>query len=552
MKKLKFIASKRKNQNEGSLSQTHRWVLGVALATIALTPLMAQDWPSFGHDATNNATNKSKISTSNVHNLKPKWTFTTGSDVSSRAAVVKGVAYFPDWAGNIYAVNTSNGSLLWSHQLSDYGLTVGTVSRTSPAVAGGVVYIGTQYNPAAPTGATGWLLAINASTGALVWKMQPDTSNSIPVITASPVVANGVVYVGMTSNEEYVAADPTYPCCSVVGSFVAVKAKTGHKLWQTFTAPAGYSGANIWGSHAVVDKGRQTIYIATGNNYSIPFDPTYKQCIANGGTEVSCISPNDHADSVLALDLSSGNIKWATRLMTWGQLYTQGVNDGSDFWNVGCFLGPGTNCPPPPVGPDYDFGSSPNEITYQTASGPATIIGAGQKSGIYYALDPDTGALLWSTQVGPGSSLGGIEWGSASDGHLIYVAIVDLFGIPYSTGSAGSWAALDPATGHIVWQKADPNGAVDLGPLAVANGVVYAPSMGGPTFGGGSPGTAPTMFALDAATGNTLWTFVSGSSVIAGATVAENNIFWGSGYGHLGIPGFTGNNQFYAFSLNGQ
>ena len=38
----------------------------------------------------------------------------------------------------------------------------------------------------------------------------------------------------------------------------------------------------------------------------------------------------------------------------------------------------------------------------------------------------------------------------------------------------------------ILWQKADPNGAVDLGPLAVANGVVYAPSMGGPAFGAGS------------------------------------------------------------------
>ena len=92
----------------------------------------------------------SKISTRNVHTLKPKWTFTTGGDVSARAAVVSGVAYFPDWAGNIYAVNTSNGSLIWSHQLSDYGLAAGTVSRTSPAVSGGVVYIGTQYNTFGP------------------------------------------------------------------------------------------------------------------------------------------------------------------------------------------------------------------------------------------------------------------------------------------------------------------------------------------------------------------------------------------------------------------
>jgi polyvinyl alcohol dehydrogenase (cytochrome) len=510
---------------------------------------MAQNWPSFGHDATNTATVSSKITTRNVHTLKPKWTFTTGGDVSARAAVVSGIAYFPDWAGNIYAVNASTGTAVWSHQLSDYGLAAGTVSRTSPAVSGGVVYIGTQYNA---TGPTGWLLAINASTGNLVWKVQPDTSNSIPVITASPVVFDGVVYVGMTSNEEFVAADPAYPCCSVIGSLVAIKAKNGQKLWQTFTAPAGYSGANVWGSHPVVDKTRGLVYIGTGNNYHIPFDPVYQQCITNGGTEASCLEPGDHADSIIALSTATGAIQWATRLMSWNQS-AYGVTDGSDFWNVGCFEGPGTNCPPAPVGPDYDFGSGPNEITYQTASGPATIIGAGQKSGIYYALDPDTGAVIWQTQVGPGSSLGGIEWGSASDGQLIYVAISNLDGIPYAGGSAGSWSALDPATGAIVWQKADPNGAVDLGPLAVAKGVVYAPSMGGPAFGGGSPDTAPTMFGLNAATGDVLWSYAAGSSVIAGATIADGYVFWGSGYSHLGIPGFTGgNNQFYIFSLNGQ
>jgi polyvinyl alcohol dehydrogenase (cytochrome) len=54
-----------------------------------------------------------------------------------------------------------------------------------------------------------------------------------------------------------------------------------------------------------------------------------------------------------------------------------------------------------PTGPDYDFGSGPNEITYKTSNGSTTIIGAGQKSGIYYALNPDTDAELWHTQVGP-------------------------------------------------------------------------------------------------------------------------------------------------------
>lgn len=126
------------------------------------------------------------------------------------------------------------------------------------------------------------------------------------------------------------------------------------------------------------------------------------------------------------------------------------------------------------------------------------------------------------------------------------MAISDMYGIPYKNGTihAGSWSALDPATGKILWQVADPNGAIDLGPMAVANGVVYAPSMAGSA-------TAPTMFALDASTGNTIWSFAAGSSVIAGATVVGDVVYWGSGYTHLPLPGFTTNNKFYAFSVGG-
>jgi polyvinyl alcohol dehydrogenase (cytochrome) len=499
------------------------------------------DWPMFGQNTANTASNslEESISAQNAHRLNTKWTFTTGGDVSARAAVVDDVAYFPDWAGDLYAIRASNGKLIWSHQLSDYGLAAGTFSRTSPAVANGLVYIGTQYVSSGPTG---WLLAINAKTGALVWKIQPDTSNAFPVITGSPVVAHGIVYVGMTSNEEIAAANFVYRCCSASGSVVAITAATGVKLWQTFTVPDDYSGAGVWGSNPVVDEDRRTVFVGTGNNYSHPTDPKYLDCVANGKTEAECLSPDDHVDSILALDMYTGAVKWATRLMNWNQ---PGVTNGRDDWNYACFIPPFTNCPH--AGHDYDFGSAPNEITYLSSNGPKTIIGAGQKSGIYYALDPDTGAVLWETQVGPGSALGGIEWGSATDGTRIYVAIANFYGMPYAAGSAGSWAALDPATGKILWQKADPNGAIDLGPVAVANGVVYAGSMGGFLSR-----TVPTMFALDAANGNMLWRFAAGASVIAGATIVNGSVYWGSGFAHLTPIIGTGNNKFYAFSKSGR
>ena len=184
-------------------------------------------------------------------------------------------------------------------------------------------------------------------------------------------------------------------------------------------------------------------------------------------------------------------------------------------------------------------------MTFLTPTGIKTIIGAGQKSGVYTAFDPDTGKIVWQTQVGPGSALGGMEWGSATDGQRIYVGVANYYGIPTATGSAGFWAALDPATGKILWQTADPNSSLALGPLAVANGVVYVPSMAGGA-------TSPNMLALDAATGKAAVELPGGRIGDRRRDRVNGTVFWGSGYTHLGIPGFTGASTFYAFSPNGK
>ncbi len=510
-----------------------------ALSAVAVaSPKPKSDWPMFGQNLNNTASAPdTNINTGNLNALKVKWAFTTSGDVSARAAVVGKVAYFPDWGGNLYAVNSANGKLIWSKNiLADYfpagmpdqpGLTK-VVSRTSPFVdtSTNTLYIGTQ------TGA--YMLAINTSDGSMKWRTQLD-AHPLAIDTTSPVVYDGVIYAGVASLEENAAANPSYDCCSFRGSVVALNASTGQINWKTYMVPNGYTGGSVWGSTLVPDPQLGVVFATTGNNYSTPTDPAYATCLSNGGTQESCLSPNDYFDSVLALNMSNGSVTWSTRLAS------------SDDWNVACFGSPSGvgNCPTG-SGPDYDFGSGANLFTVQTANGPKTILGAGQKSGVYTALDPATGQMLWATQVGPGSALGGIEWGSATDGQRIYVAVGNLYGIPYQAGSAGSWAALDAATGQILWQTADPNGSLDLGPMTVANGVVYAPSMGASTA------STPNMFALNAATGQVRWSFASGGSVIAGAVIANDTVYWGSGYSNLPIPGFVGNNKFYAFSIGGQ
>jgi polyvinyl alcohol dehydrogenase (cytochrome) len=291
-----------------------------------------------------------------------------------------------------------------------------------------------------------------------------------------------------------------------------------HRL-EDVHGPGRVHGRFGLGQHHRPDPALGVVYATTGNNYTTSGD-----------------SPDNHVDSVLALQESTGAVAWADCFAS------------ADDWTVACFSGPtATNCPVN-AGPDFDFGSGVQLFTIQTPSGPKTIIGAGQKSGVYSAIDPSTGAVLWATQVGPGSAPGGIEWGSATDGNRIYVAVGNLYGLPYANpalGRAGTWAALDPATGQIIWQAADPHAAIDLGPVAVANGVVYAASMAGAA-------TDTNMFALNAANGATLWSFAAGGSVIAGASIANDTVYWGSDYDHLGIPGFTGNHKFYAFTLGGQ
>jgi polyvinyl alcohol dehydrogenase (cytochrome) len=488
----------------------------------------ASDWPMFGQSLQNLADNPSEttISKFNVPRLAPKWVATTGGDVSARAAVVDNVAYFPDWGGNIWALDVQTGKAIWHRTLASYGFPAGTVSRTSPAVVGGTVYIGTQKGA--------YLVAINKDTGGLRWRSQMD-SHPLAVLTGSPAISGNVIYTGVSSSEEGAAATPSYPCCSFRGSALAVDAGTGKIIWKTFIVPTGDAGGAVWGSNPVIDTGRHEMFIGTGNNYSTPTDPAYSACIAAGGSMSKCFSPDDHFDSLLALNLANGHINWARRL------------SNSDDWNVACLSVPsGTDNCPTGSGPDYDFASAPQEFTIQLTGGRTkAILGAGQKSGVYSAFDPDNGRMLWARDVGPGSSLGGMEWGSASDGKRIYVAISNRNMLHYKGGTAGSWSALDPLKGTILWRMPDPNGAVDLGPLAVANDVVYAPSMAGGA-------SQANMFALSAESGNVLWSFPSGASVNAGATIVDGVVYWGSGYTNLGIAGFTGNTKFYAFSVDGK
>jgi polyvinyl alcohol dehydrogenase (cytochrome) len=478
-----------------------------------------------------------KIGTGNAGQLAPKWVFTTGGDVSATPAVDEDFVYIPDAAGNLFKINRRTGVQIWARTIASLTGVAGDSARATPAVVGNKLILGDQGGR---VGAGARVMAIDKRTGNLLWVTKVDDHPSA-LITQSAVAHEGKVYVGVSSGEESTAAFvPNYPCCSFRGSMLALDLNTGRLLWRTYTTSAlpGFSGAAVWGSSPVIDPKRKSVYITTGNNYTVP--QAILDCAGQATPEAvkSCIdavpgSADNHIDAMLSLDLKTGAIRWARSMIPF------------DPWTVACVFaveGNEDNCSDP-RGPDYDFGQG--AILYKI--GKKEFLGAGQKSGVYWAVDPDNGEVIWSRQVGPGGSLGGLQWGSATDGKRIYTAIANnsrtAWTLPNGqVTNAGLWSALDPATGAILWQTTGTPAVTttNQGAVSVANGVVYA----------GTVDAVGTMYALDARTGQTLWTFASGGSVNSGAAIVNGTVYWGSGYGVQGI-GMTPNNKLYAFTAPG-
>ena len=298
------------------------------------------------------------------------------------------------------------------------------MSRSSPAIGDNVIVFGDYWahdlRQTTNTGAR--VIAVTKDTGRLVWQTVVDKTSQWSEILGSPVIYNGIVYVGTASWEEGHANEANY-VPTFRGSVVALDVNSGRILWQFFTTPSGYTGAAVPGTNPVIWPATHSLIVATGNNYAVP--ASVGQCIQAARPNIAamnaCSDPTNFQESILSLDLTTGSLQWSRQL------------GGPDTWNVACSSAGAAaqqeNCP---YGPskDYDFASQPNIVAVAnfqsvpddrggTSNG--VILGAGQKSGMYWALNPSNGGLFWSTNVG----MGGIEWGSAVNlgtHHAVFVA----------------------------------------------------------------------------------------------------------------------------------
>jgi polyvinyl alcohol dehydrogenase (cytochrome) len=500
-------------------------------------------WNGWGADLSNTRFQPGKaagLSAGEVSRLRLKWAFGVpgASSVYGQPTLVDGRVFFSSDSGYIYSLDAETGCVHWSF-LAQAGvrsaITIGPVNAGAAKYA---AYFGDVH---------GTVYAVDASNGELLWKVSVD-KHPLSRITAAPKLYEGRLFVSVAGLEEVEAHDwrdaegsqqnlsggPNYPCCTFRGMVVALNADTGKQIWKTYAIQEepkirrktptsrefwGPAGGSIWNS-PTVDPKRHAIYVGTGNSFTLPEVKT--------------------TDAILALDIETGKVHWSAQ------------DTPGDVWHGGCLSSRSDRPlvdPPPPnpqqkitdncpdqAHPDFDYSASPILTTMPDGRG---ILVTGQKSGVVYAHDPDNqGAVIWQNDVGRKMMGGGgeIVFGGAADHQNAYFTL-----------HSGGLVAVQLSDGVEKWftpMKPSAENTRHPGNTAAATvipGVVFSAGLDG------------MLRALSTTDGNVLWEFNTaqefktvngvkakgGSMGAPGPTIANGMLFVTSGYIGFqnGMPG---------------
>ena len=532
-------------------------LFAVALAALVASPAPAQnvDWRLHNLDLHGGRYAEiDQITPENAHLLTPRWLFQHGviDGVSNQTTpvIVDGVMYLTDSRGSVYAVDAYDGHHLWTYDVTDLlggGRREGYIFRhRGVTYEDGVVY----------SAAGSFIFALDAATGEPIETFgdngqasvildvlrlrYPDVETAISMgywFTTAPQIHDGVIYVGTTRSESLIPG----------GHVLAVDAATGEVIWHFNTIPqdendqgwdvAGptwvgsvRNGGGIWETPSL-DPELGLLYVAVGN----PF-----------GDSTERDGMNLFTDSVLALDVENGQLRW----------YYQLVHH--DVW-------------------DYDNGSQPILFDMEVDGEPVRALGQANKNAFLYLLNRETGAPIhsiietpvstetdregeepWPTQPIPhkadgermepvapifpeeippehaeGKTLvpiftptapnqifapgfgGGASYGPMAyspDAGLLYVNAIDR---PFDAGRGPRmfFSAYDPTTGEMIWRHVR-EGYGQAGPVVTSGGVVFV---------GTGSNVAGYFFAFDARTGEELWRFNTGAGVFSSPAVYMAN-----------------------------
>jgi outer membrane protein assembly factor BamB len=449
----------------------------------------------------------SVISSANVSGLKQAWTFKlpaseapTGPSYGSLTAtpiVSDGIVYLQDLGANVYALDLATGKLKWEYKVSPTKIV--EAGPNGVAVAGGVVYGDT----------TTTVFALSARTGKSIWVDRDLLGAGQGSFGIQPQVANGRLYLASS-----IGTGPGG------GILLALNASTGKLAWKVNTilrgsnssATSKYGTGGAWETPLVGNDGSVTFGI--GNPYQ-----TAESAIAHPSAQLYSDSElnldaatgklrwyyqgvtNDFLDHdlqtspiavtiggkaavigsgkvgvVYAMNASTGKLIWKTPV---------GAHSASDNYPVQAMGHRLTLKAPYTILPGSYGGllSNPavagNNVYVATVDLPFTVhklsdpLGTpnGNGSGEIEGLNLTTGKVEWDTKV-PSMPLGA----ATVSGDLVFTTLY-----------TGVLVALNRHTGAIVYEHTLPTSA--NAPIAIAGNAILVPAGGPSLYGpaGGSP-----------------------------------------------------------------
>lgn len=440
-----------------------------------------------GHDLrhTRHQEKEKYIDSGRASTLTPAWEYVPdaaeGSTFSGTPSIADGCVYVGSQSGWVYALNADTGELVWKKLVEEdpevaFSSGAGGING-SLALANGMVYASVA-NYEQP-----YIAALDQDTGEVMWATTTERQTGAGT-QASAIVFGDVVMAGWdTAGIEFDAEARK----TAYGGFAVMDAITGKLLKRTYTIPIkdrkdGYSGGNIWSSFAVDEKTRYA-YVGT----AAPYSPAHEHERTNAILKVDV----DRSRRTFGEIVDSYKGVYDTYFETTRELPCVPLVPGSNFAE-------GTG---PCQKLDLDFAAAPNLLKVKGKA----LVGELQKAGVYHIVDPKDMEGIHQVVIGnPAGGFAPSNIGStAADGSAIYAV----------GGNFNTLVALDQETADYKWFAETIDAPLKANPTTSANGVVY-------TLNGSG-----MLTVHDARTGFLVLAAQVGSSLGSGVAVARNTVY---------------------------
>lgn len=368
------------------------------------------------HSSFNGA--ETTLSIRSIANLRPSWTYSAGAAVGSAVTLSGGVLYFGDWGGNFNAVDAQRGTLLWKSFLGKAASppdptcfpSIGVSSQA--VVMGNIVYAG---------GGDSAVYALDKSNGSVVWRTPLADPASGSYLWSSVVQYQNMLYVGVASLGDcpivrgaIARIDPQNPQNSLV-RYVVPQGETGGGIWSTPVVDAATNTIYV----TTANGDRQDVAAGFWIGAILKLDPN---TLANQAyylfPESDSVTDQVGGSSPTLFTTPAGTPMLAVAQKN-GILYGVRRSDLSLAWQtrlaVGC-VEPADGCGAIST-PAFD---GTNLYLGAGVRDPDSFA-----SGSVYAIKPDDGSVVWrkdldTTILSPTSVANGLLYVSTSHGLEIY------------------------------------------------------------------------------------------------------------------------------------